>query len=232
MKKNLVKLRNTEWNEDTKQLVEHIPTLQSCKGRMYNERHRILPPLPTTTAYININGGWAQTTSGEPFLLADDDTNRRILIFTTHKNLAHFATADTIHGDGTFYFCPSLFYQLCTFHAIVDGNMYTLVYSLLPAKSLHKVTHTTQRTVNNINQLQLQPITIFLDYEVVIKNAAYTVFPDISAKGRFFHNVQCIWRKVKDTGLQVPYKENNDIDKLVRRAAVLPLLPANDLEDI
>jgi hypothetical protein len=66
---------------------------------MYNERHKILPPLPSTTAYININGIWAQTTSGEPFLLADDDTNRRILIFTTPKNLAHFATADTIYGD-------------------------------------------------------------------------------------------------------------------------------------
>ena len=121
---------------------------------MYNERHKILPPLPTATAYININGVWAQTTSGEPFLLADDDTNRRILIFTTHKNLAHFATADTIYGDGTFYFCPSLFYQLCTFHAIVDGNMYPLVYSLLPAKSLHKVTHTTQRTMSTTSTNQ------------------------------------------------------------------------------
>ena len=108
----LVKLRNTEWNEETKQLVEHIPTLQSCKGRMYNERHKILPPLPTTTEDININGVWAQTTIGEPFLLADDDTNGRILIFTTHKNLTHLATADAIYGDGTFYSCPSLFYQL------------------------------------------------------------------------------------------------------------------------
>ena len=54
---------------------------------MYNERHKILPLLPTTTADINNNGVWAQTTIGEPLLLADGDTNWRILIFTTHKNL-------------------------------------------------------------------------------------------------------------------------------------------------
>ena len=54
----------------------------------------------------------------------------------------------------------------------------------------------------------------------------------INAKGCFFHYTQCIWRKVQDTGLQVPYKENNDINKLVRRTAVLPLLPVNDLEDV
>ena len=54
----------------------------------------------------------------------------------------------------------------------------------------------------------------------------------INAKVCFFHYTQCIWRKVQDTGLQVPYKENNDINKLVRRTAVLPLLPVNDLENV
>jgi hypothetical protein len=81
-KDELVKLRNTEWNEETKQLVEHIPTLQSCKGRMYNERHKILPPLPITTEDININSVWTQTTIGESFVLADDDTNGRKLCFS------------------------------------------------------------------------------------------------------------------------------------------------------
>jgi hypothetical protein len=39
-----------------------------------------------------------------------------------------------------------------------------------------------------------------------------------------FHFFQCIWRKTQKCGLQTYYKENNDITRLVRRAAVLPLV--------
>lgn len=44
-------------------------------------------------------------------------------------------------------------------------------------------------------------------------------------KGCFFHYTQCIWRKTY-------YKENDGITKLVRRAAVLPLVPQNEIEDV
>ena len=36
---------------------------------------------------------------------------------------------------------------------------------------------------------------------------------------------QCIWRKTQMTGLQLPYRDNEDIRKLVRRAVALPLVP-------
>ena len=128
------------------------------------------------------------------------------------------ATSDTIYGDGTFYSCPSLFYQLYTFHAIVDAKMYPLVYNLLPAKNQTVYTKllTLLKDLCQQHQLKLPPRTIFLDYEVAIRNAAHAVFPGIKAKGCFFHYTQCIWRKVEDTDLKVPYKENNDINKLVR----------------
>ena len=44
------------------------------------------------------------------------------------------------------------------------------------------------------HQLQLQPRTIFFDYEVTIRD----LFPGINAKGCFFHYVQCIWRTVQE----------------------------------
>ena len=112
--------------------------------------------------------------------------------------------------------------------------MYPLVYNLLPAKSqiIYTKLLTLLKDLCQQHQLKLPPRTIFLDYEVAIRHAAHAVFPGIKAKGCLFHYTQCIWRKVQDTGLQVPYKENNDINKLVRRTAVLPLLPVNDLEDV
>ncbi|CAG2215508.1 unnamed protein product [Mytilus edulis] len=108
----LVKLRDREWNDDTHQLVEHIPTFYSCKDQLYNERHKLIPALPTTVEDITVDGEWAQTTTGQPFLLADDNTNGRMLVFSTQENLYHLAAADTIYCDGTFYVCPTLFYQL------------------------------------------------------------------------------------------------------------------------
>ncbi|CAG2252786.1 unnamed protein product [Mytilus edulis] len=136
----LVKLRDREWNDDTHQLVEHIPTFYSCKDQLYNERHKLIPALPTTVEDITVDGEWAQTTTGQPFLLADDNTNGRMLVFSTQENLYHLAAADTIYCDGTFYVCPTLFYQLYTFHAKVDGTMFPLVYCFLPGKDQQIIT--------------------------------------------------------------------------------------------
>lgn len=187
----LVKLRTDDWNDDTQELVENIPTFPSCKSAMYNKRKKTLPVLPKTADDINIDGIWTQTTKGDPFLLVDDNTVGRMLIFSTHKNLTHLAAAETIYGDGTFYTCPTQFYQLYTFHAMVDNAMYPLVYSLLPAKSELVYTRflTLLKDLCQQHQLQLQPTTIFLDYEVAIRNAAYSIFPGINAKGCFFFTI-------------------------------------------
>ncbi|XP_071154896.1 uncharacterized protein, partial [Mytilus edulis] len=125
-------------------------------------------------------------------------------------------------------------FQLYTFHAFVDGAIYPLVYALLPGKSQIIYTRflTLLKEACQRFDLHLQPTTIFLDYEVAVRNAAYQVFPGITGKGCFFHYTQCIWRKAEDTGLQTHYKNNNDITRLVRRAAVLPLVPMQHVEDI
>ncbi|KAL5019048.1 hypothetical protein ScPMuIL_004770 [Solemya velum] len=64
------------------------------------------------------------------------------------------------------------------------------------------------------SNIRLQPTTLFLDYEVAIRNAATQVFPGINIEGCFFHYTQCIWRNAQKHGLQVPYKDNNDIRTL------------------
>ncbi|CAG2211700.1 unnamed protein product [Mytilus edulis] len=98
-----------------------LSTFPSCKNTMYNKRKKNLPVLPKTVDQINIDGIWTRTTKGDPFLLTDDNTVGRMLIFSTQKNLTHLSAADIIYGDGTFYTCPSLFFQLYTFHTMVDG---------------------------------------------------------------------------------------------------------------
>jgi hypothetical protein len=65
------------------QLVANIPTFQSCKGQLYNQRQKLHPTLPTTVADIDLNGEWTETTTREPFLLADTNTYGRLLVFGT-----------------------------------------------------------------------------------------------------------------------------------------------------
>ncbi|VDI61105.1 Hypothetical predicted protein [Mytilus galloprovincialis] len=230
----VIKLRNPEWNDETQEVVENLPTFESCRGSFYNERSKLIPALPKTRNEINLAEPWTVTTVGEQFLMADDGLHDRIMMFTTRQNLTHLTAADIIYGDGTFYTCPDVFFQLYTFHAFVDGAIYPLVYALLPGKSQIIYTRflTLLKEACQRFDLQLQPTTIFLDYEVAVRNAAYQVFPGITGKGCFFHYTQCIWRKAQDTGLQTHYKNNNDITRLVRRAAVLPLVPMQHVEDI
>ena len=80
-------------------------------------------------------------------------------------------------------------------------------------------------------QLQLAPTTIFMDFETASQNAATTVFTGITVNGCFFHYTSFHVKK-NHTGLQVTYRNNDDIRQLVRRAAVLPLVPMGLIEDL
>jgi len=101
-----------------------------------------------------------------------------MLIFSTTSNLRHFVAANTIFCDGTFYTCPSLFHQLYTIHAMIDGSMYPLVFGLLPGKDqtnyIRFFSHI--KDLSRQQNIHLQPQTVFIDYEIATNNAATTVF--------------------------------------------------------
>ncbi|XP_033724691.1 uncharacterized protein LOC117314710 [Pecten maximus] len=86
-------------------------------------------------------------------------------------------------------------------------------------------------TMNEYN-LPLQPTTVFVDFEAAAHNAIHQVFPGVTVKGCFFHFTRCIWRKAQQTGLQQLYRHNDDVNRLVRLAAVLPLVPLDKVEDV
>ncbi|XP_048238999.1 uncharacterized protein LOC124150077 [Haliotis rufescens] len=71
-----------------------------------------------------------------------------------------------------------------------------------------------------------------LDFERAAHNAVTDVFPGTLVRGCFFHFTQCIWRSVQKEGLVMAYKEDEEVKKLVRRAAALPLLPRDKVDDV
>ena len=76
------------------------------------------------------------------------------------------------------------------------------------------------------------PTSALLKFETAAHNAVNETFPGIITKGCFFHYTQWIWRRAQATGLQIPYKDNEDVKLFVRRAAILPLVPLDVIEDV
>ncbi|XP_021350012.1 uncharacterized protein LOC110448209 [Mizuhopecten yessoensis] len=129
--------------------------------------------------------------------------------------------ADTLFCDGTFYMCPTQFQQIYTVHARIGDQMNPLVYSLLLSKS--QATYHCKDSLHYSRprfNLQLNPTTVFLDFEAAVQKAIRVGFPAVSLKGCYFQYAQCIWRKVQQTGLQQLYANNDDVRQSVRRAAL------------
>ena len=74
----------------------------------YNQNNKAIPQLPSSQQEINLDGTLRETT-GDNFLLIDDEDEDRILIFSIHFNLSHSTAASTLYVDGNFYNCPSTF---------------------------------------------------------------------------------------------------------------------------
>jgi hypothetical protein len=80
--------------------------------------------------------------------------------------------------------------------------------------------------------LPFTPTRAFADFEVAVHNAIRQDISGIIIKGCFFHFTQCVWKKAQTTGLQTLYRDNEEVRTLIRRAAVLPLIPLDRIEDV
>lgn len=233
----LGKLRDKECDDHVVNVIQRIPTFQSVKTALYRHRAKLIPKLPKTADTIDLPDEWTETLAGDKFLQCDDtDVNgNRILLFATDENLRRLCDATVVMGDGTFYSCPRVFYQIYTIHAAVDGQMYPLVFAFLPNKTEQtylRFLSLLKDVVRERIQTVFTPEIVMLDFEMAMRNALKAALPLCTLRLCFFHYTQCIWRKTQAVGLALRYREDDAIQKLVRRAAVLPLVPVNLVEDV
>ena len=168
---------------------------------------------------------WSKGSPSKLNTCDDTQQQQRIIAFAATENLTDLSASDRIYCDGTFYPCPSVFHQIYTIHIQIDGIMYPVVYALLPSKSEQVYTrffNLVQRTMIT-NNLPFSPTTVFMDFERAAQNANPLSMSWNCHQMLLIHYIQCIWRKAQMTGLQIPYRDNEDIRKLVRRAAALHL---------
>lgn len=205
------------------------------KRNIHNARYSKLPKLPTSLTQIHetLKNMEFKTIKGEDFLLVNNNETN-ILGFSTVRNLQALCSLNTIFVDGTFKSCPKLFYQLFTIHGVLNNNYIPLVYFLLPSKSANCYTYAFQHLVEECrkNDMQFNPVRMYVDFEKAIHTAANVVWPSIQVKGCRFHLGQSWHRKIQQLGLSTDYKKKNtEISNFLKLFFGLPFLNPQDVEN-
>ena len=89
------------------------------------------------------------------------DDKERILVFTTERNLQYLNKNLDWFVDGTFDVAPSLFTQLFTIQANVNGKVLPLIYSLIPNKKESSYV----KLFKMVKHYSKEPNTINCDFE-------------------------------------------------------------------
>jgi len=205
--------------------------LGNVRHNIYRARRKLSPPLPKTLEELHnaIDTIDMTTKLGEDFLLVNDYEDH-IVIFSTKKNMMFLSKCETILVDGTFYSCPSLFYQLFTVHGYKNGHYVQLAFCLLQNKeeATYEATFWHLRTYL---PPEYYPATIFIDFEQAIHGALGKVWPKSSLAGCRFHLGQSWNRKIQKLGLQSTYQKQGSICSFLRNFYGLPFLRPEEIED-
>eukprot|EP00117_Sycon_ciliatum_P045118 scpid64432/ scgid32466/ len=151
----------------------------------------------------------------------------RILLFSTDENLNLLETSESCYVDGTFKSVPKLFCQLYTIHARCDGQVFPLVYALLPDKQ--RVTYDRLLAALATLRDTLEPHQLLSDFEKPAIQAFQHAYPLLRVTGCLFHLAQNIYKHVQEYGLQVPYSQDQEFFLLVRMISALAFVPQGDV---
>ncbi|XP_040067534.1 uncharacterized protein LOC115321405 [Ixodes scapularis] len=137
--------------------------------------------------------------------------------------------------DGTFKVVPSLFYQLCTIHALKNGITVPMVYGLLTNKTVATHRRFFQAVIDNIGPCAAQ--TLYTDFEMAAINAARDTISEVQIQGCFFHLAQSVYRKLCPLGFQARYATDETFavkDSLfwpMKMLLASAFLPAGDIPE-
>ena len=157
-----------------------------------------------------------------------------MVVFSTEDQLRLLQEADTIYMDGTFTCCPQLWNQLYSLHARKDDQTYPLVYAFLPDRQTTTYVRLFENLKTHVHRIfnrVLDPVCVQTDFEMAAIRAVEQSFPNADIKGCMFNYTQTIWRKTQQIGLAEQYKNDDSVKTWVRRAAGLPLLPMNEVQN-
>ncbi len=210
-----------------------LPKLSSVATMMYRVKHKTIPSEPKSCKDLDLSNEFLNTINGNSFLLADEGTDDRILVFGTKDFFIKMCSTENLYSDGTFNSVPKIFMQLYTFHGFYKGEMIPFIFALLP----NKTNQTYLRLFRLIQNKAIEFNTVFapkkflIDFELAAKMAISSLFPHSEIKGCLFHFVQSIIRNLQKLRLMKLYKTDKDFKTLVKRLASLTFMPIDKVDD-
>ena len=146
--------------------------------------------MPQTQTEVTLAGDWANTLGSEPFILAEEGADDKIILLGTQSNIHHLAEVDCLYMDGTFQIGPHLFYRIFSVHILKYGQTFPMVYALLP----NKQQATYNRTFMMVKEAALNPdsSSVLSDFEQALINSIRLNFPAPQHRGCYYHYSQAI----------------------------------------
>jgi hypothetical protein len=217
----------------TEERAMEMPPYEAVKSTMYRERMRHRPLLPRCLNDIVIPAVYTKTVRGDHFLLVNDSTEDRIMVFSTALNVQRLCSSATAFMDGTFAACPSLFCELYVLHGEFMSETFPAAFALLPNRTaaVYRRLFRALNTVASSQGAALNPPTLMLDFEASTLNVLQEFYPDSKIAGCLFHFGQSLWRKIQSLGLEPAIRDSDDAKKWFRRLCALPLVPTDHIDD-
>ncbi|CAN7945386.1 unnamed protein product, partial [Ixodes hexagonus] len=137
--------------------------------------------------------------------------------------------ASEVFVDGTFFSCPSLFYQMLTISVVKERCSFNVAYFLRPGKSRDVYVQAFEHCRAALTDLNLSVSfdLVRTDFELALIQAILFVFPGARHRGCHFHFSQAIWRKVQELGLSKAYRLDTSVAGFVRKMISLAFVPPN-----
>lgn len=215
----------------TEDVRNKIGNMDSIRRTIRRARRKNVPEEPRSMQFV-LPEKWKTTMGGEsnPFLIYDNVSENRMLIFATSRALTILSSASLWFMDGTFK-CSSVFAQLYVIRAELEDNVFTCVYAFLP----NKLQTTYEEMLTNVilasirNRSPVKPETIIIDFEIGVINAINLAFNQVKIQGCFFHLCQSVWRQIQHLGLSKMYRDNKEIAKQCKMVTSLAFLPVEEI---
>ncbi|CAF0860393.1 unnamed protein product [Brachionus calyciflorus] len=150
--------------------------------------------------------------------------------FNDLSNVGHeiLENAKEYHIDGTFKFCPSIFKQFASIHAVFKNYVLPCAYIFLESKDANTYIESLKQIRNNAFNRNLE--RVLSDFEITFLIRINTVFKDVEIKGCWFHYCQAIKRNLFSLGLKKRFVNDWNFRFWIRRILVLPLIQVEYLE--
>ncbi|CAF1581636.1 unnamed protein product, partial [Didymodactylos carnosus] len=196
-------------------------------------RRKLTPVLPASTSF-DIPDSYQITATGEKFLICYTLVCRKkkMLIFSSPKQLELVFNSSTILMDGAFSAAPPFFDQVYTIHALKFECSFPCVFGLLPNRNKSTYQQLFQELKDvaaSMNQIW-KPERIITDFETSLIPTISSKFPETLHKGCYFHHNQAIYRRIQKLGLSTAYSEDEEIRSCCRKLMAIALLPLHEVE--